>query len=275
MLRRIMKRTQTNQNEQPLTAAGVLRRRLLLSAVPLLLVAAQGCSSGEQLGRSELLFVSSHHMAVLAKPAWAVVMEQTPVSEDAAHTKQVRRVANKIIKASRNDPDDWAVAIFESDEIHAFALPNRKIGVFTGILDRIENDDQLAAVMAHALAHVNYNHFGERFSQSSLAQNGLSINTAIASSKKYEKEIAALFGVAADRVGLSPFAREHELAADKFCVRYMARAGYAPVEADRLWRSLADTEAADPSMLLAMHPVDQTRLAHLEQEIDLLGASVS
>ena len=275
MLRKVMDRALINQHKTFLAAARLSRRRLLMSAAPLLFVVAQGCSSGEQLGPSELLFVSSHHMAVLAKPAWETVTEQISISDDPAYTERVARVANRIIEASRNDPDDWAVAVFDSDEVHAFALPNRKIGIYSGALDRIENDDQLAAVMAHALAHVNYNHFGERFSQSPLAQKGVSVNAAIASSKKYESEIAALFGVAVDRLGMSPFAREHELAADKFCVRYMARAGYDPAEADRFWRSLADSDASAPSMLLALHPVDQTRLARLEQEIGLLSGAAA
>ena len=257
------------QNE---TASGYVRRRWLLASVPALLVSAAGCSHKEQLGRNELLFVTNKQMASLADPVWQRALDSMRTNNDAAMVAPVERVAARILKASRNDPDEWEIAILQSDHAHIFALPNKKIGIYTGLLDRVKNDDELALLMAHALAHVNYNHYGERFSQSPLAKQGVSITAVMLGGVKFQEDVTALFGVATDMEELAPFSREHELAADKFSIRYLERAGFDPLVAPAFWRDLSSDGEGPQSMLVALHLIDGTRLAHLDQEIALLAS---
>ena len=136
-------------------------------------VLAEGCAYNEELGRSQLLFVSSGQMAQLAATAWTDLKKEQPTTKSRKYTDRMNRVAPKIISASGNNPADWEVQVFDSEELNAFALPGGKIGFYTGILDIMENDAQIATVMGHEVAHVNYNHAGERYSQSTLAQTGL------------------------------------------------------------------------------------------------------
>ncbi|MEM9706054.1 MAG: M48 family metallopeptidase [Pseudomonadota bacterium] len=234
-----------------------------------------GCAYNEELGRSQLLFVSSDRMAQLASSAWTDLKRQEQVTNDPRYVNRMRRVAPKIIQASGNNPSQWEVQVFASKQLNAFALPGRKIGFYTGILDIMENDDQIATVMGHEVAHVNYNHSGERYSQSTLAQTGLSVAQIASSGSQYSNQIVSVLGMGASLGVILPFSRRHELEADRFGLRYMARAGYNPNESVRFWQKMSQQKSGNgaPPEFMSTHPSDQTRIAQLQREIALLGQS--
>jgi len=231
-----------------------------------------GCAYNEELGRSQLLFVSSSEMANLASGAWSQLKQQEPTTNDPRYVNRVRRVAPKIIRAAGENPAEWEVQVFDSDQLNAFALPGNKIGIYTGILDMMENDAQIATVIGHEVAHVKFNHSGERYSQSALAQTGLSVAQVATQGTQYGGMVAGVFGLGAQYGVILPFSRKHELEADRFGVRYMARAGYDPNEAIRFWRKMAAQKDGAPPEFLSTHPADATRIEQLRREIRMLGA---
>jgi predicted Zn-dependent protease len=233
-------------------------------------VLASGCAYNEELGRNQLLFVSSGQMAQLATSAWTDLKKQEKISTNPKYVDRVRRVAPRIITAAGGNPSQWEVQVFDSKDLNAFALPGGKIGFYTGILDIMENDDQIATVMGHEVAHVNYNHSGERYSQSTLAQTGLTVAQVAVSGSQYQNQILGVLGAGASLGVILPFSRKHELEADKFGLRYMHRAGYDPNEALRFWTKMASNKSGSPPEFLSTHPSDQTRIAQLQREIALL-----
>ncbi len=237
-------------------------------------VLAGGCTYNEELGRSQLLFVSSGQMAQLAASAWTDLKRKEKTTSNPKYVNRVQRVAPKIIQASGNSPSQWEVQVFDSKDLNAFALPGGKIGFYTGILDIMENDDQIATVAGHEVAHVNYNHSGERFSQSSLAQAGLTVAQVATSGSQYGGQIAGILGMGATLGVILPFSRKHELEADKFGLRYMHRAGYDPNQALRFWEKMsAKKGGGGPPEFLSTHPSDATRMAQIRREIALLGTA--
>ncbi|MEL7487936.1 MAG: M48 family metallopeptidase [Pseudomonadota bacterium] len=234
-------------------------------------VFAPACAYNEELGRNQLLFVSSGQMAQLADSAWTDLKRQQPVTRNARYISRVERVAPRVIAASGGDPSQWEVQVFDSDQLNAFALPGGKIGFYTGILDFMDNDDQIATVLGHEAAHVNYNHSAERYSQSTLAQSGLTVAQVATSGSQYSNQIMGVLGMGASLGVILPFSRKHELEADKFGLRYMHRAGYEPEQAVAFWEKLAAQKAGDgPPAYLSTHPSDATRIAQLKREIALL-----
>ncbi|MEM8770327.1 MAG: M48 family metallopeptidase [Pseudomonadota bacterium] len=230
-----------------------------------------GCAYNEELGRNQLLFVSQGQMAELAGSAWTDLKQQQRVSNDPKYTSRVNRVAPKIIRAAGGNPAEWEVQVFESDQLNAFALPGGKIGFYTGILDLMDNDDQIAAVMGHEVAHVNFNHSGERFSQTTAAQAGLGAASAAVGGSQTGAAAMQALGLGAQVGLLLPFSRRHELEADKFGVRYMHRAGYDADEAVKFWQKMASSKSGAPPEFLSTHPADATRIAALKREIALLN----
>lgn len=233
-------------------------------------VLAPGCTYNEELGRSQLLFVSSGQMAQLAASAWSDLKKQEKVTTDPKYTRRMARVAPRVIAASGNDPSKWEVQVFESKALNAFALPGGKIGFYTGILDIMDNDDQIAVVMGHEVAHVNYNHSGERYSQSTLAQTGLTVAQVALSGSEYQNQIMGVLGMGASLGVILPYSRRHELEADKFGLRYMHRAGYDVDQAIVFWNKMASMKSGAPPEILSTHPSDATRIAQLQREIALI-----
>lgn len=239
-------------------------------AAAALMLAAPACSYNESLGRNQLLFVSQGQMAELASGAWSDLKQQQKLSTDPRYTSRVNRVAPKIIQAAGGNPAEWEVRVFDSDQLNAFALPGGKIGIYTGILDIMENDAQIAAVLGHEVAHVNFNHSGERYSQAAATQVGLSAASAAAGGSQTGAVALQALGLGAQVGVLLPFSRKHELEADKFGVRYMHRAGYDANEAIRFWQKMAASKNGTPPEFLSTHPADATRIAQLQREISLL-----
>jgi predicted Zn-dependent protease len=235
-------------------------------------LAVAGCAYNETLGRNQLLFVSQGQMAELASSAWTDLKKQQPVTTDPKYVNRVKRVAPKIIQAAGGNPAEWEVQVFKSDQLNAFALPGGKIGIYTGILDIMDNDDQIAAVLGHEVAHVNFNHSGERYSQTAAAQTALGAGSAVAGGSQAGGAAMQALGLGAQVGLLLPFSRKHELEADKFGVRYMARAGYNPNEAVKFWEKMSSSKNGAPPEFLSTHPSDATRIAQLKREIALLNS---
>jgi predicted Zn-dependent protease len=248
------------------------RRTLSLMGCGCASAALTACAYNEDLGRSQLVFVSSGQMAQLASSAWSDLKKQEKVSTDPKYTARVNRVAPKIIAAAGGNPSEWEVQVFASKDLNAFALPGGKIGFYTGILDIMDNDAQIAAVMGHEVAHVNYNHSGERYSQQVGSSVAISVAQAAIGTGSQTGQLAmAALGVGAQVGVLLPFSRKHELEADKFGLRYMHRAGYDPNEAIRFWQKMSSQKSGSPPEFLSTHPADATRIAQLEREIALLN----
>jgi len=252
--------------------ASITRRRTLsLLGCGCVAAAGSGCAYNEELGRSQLVFVSSGQMAQLASSAWSDLKKQEKVTADPKYVSRVARVAPKIITASGGNPAEWEVQVFASKDLNAFALPGGKIGFYNGILDIMDNDAQIAAVMGHEVAHVNYNHSGERYSQQVGSSVAISAaQAAIGTGSRTGQLAMAALGVGAQVGVLLPFSRKHELEADKFGLRYMHRAGYDPNEAVRFWKKMSSQKSGSPPEFLSTHPADATRIAQLEREIALL-----
>ncbi|MEM8935478.1 MAG: M48 family metallopeptidase [Pseudomonadota bacterium] len=236
-------------------------------------VIAPGCTYNETLGRNQLLFVSQGQMAQLASSAWTDLKQQERITTNRKYTDRMRRVAPRIIQSAGENPSQWEVQVFQSDALNAFALPGGKIGFYTGIMDLMENDDQIATVMGHEVAHVKFNHSGERYSQSTLAQAGLTVAQVATQDSQYRNQIMGVLGMGATLGVILPFSRKHELEADRFGVRYMHRAGYNANQSIRFWERMSAQKSGNaPPEILSTHPSDATRIAQLRREIALLQA---
>ena len=153
-------------------------------------------------------------------------------TSNAAQNQRVRTVGSRIVSAANLDNRlSWEYAVFQNDSPNAFVLPNGKIGVTTGLLNLVRNDDQLSAVIGHEVGHVVARHAAERYSQTALTATGLQVARGAAGD--YGQAVGALGGIGAQLGVLLPFSRNHELEADRLGVDYMAAAGYQPARGHR------------------------------------------
>ncbi|WP_296818047.1 M48 family metallopeptidase [Brevundimonas sp.] len=239
---------------------------LAVAAVALLgLPALEACSYNEALGRNQLVLVDDNALAQAAAQSWAQALASERVSRDAALNERVRRVGGRIVQAAGMGNMAWEYAVFTSDTPNAFVLPGGRMGVTTGLLALVQNDDQLAAVIGHEAAHVTARHAAERYSQTALTQTGLQVVSGAAGD--YGRAVGALGGIGAQVGVLLPFSRQHELEADRIGVDYMQRAGYDPRQALALWRLMAAQRTGSTPEFASTHPSDASRIAALEAYI--------
>ena len=82
-----------------------------------------------------------------------------------AEAVQIEPLQREINLQVADYPFEWEYCVIESPQINAFCLPGGKIGVFTGLLRVVKNDDQLAAVLAHEVSHAVAHHASERIAR--------------------------------------------------------------------------------------------------------------
>jgi predicted Zn-dependent protease len=231
-------------------------------------VALAACATSP-LGRSQLMMVSDDEMEQMGVQAFAQISEKTPQSTDAKSNAYVTCVA-KAITTSLPDGGggDWEVRVFQDDTANAFALPGRKIGVNTGLLEVAKNQDQLATVIGHEVAHVLAKHGAERVSAEMAKQGGMSLVGAMADpSNPYHTLGLQLLGVGVDYAGILPYSRTHESEADLYGLDLMASAGFDPRQSVPLWENMQAESGNGPPQWLSTHPSPDTRIQDLDARI--------
>lgn len=241
-----------------------------LLAVPLAATLA-ACAYNDELGRNQLLIVDDASLAQSASQAWSQTLAKSRVSRDPQANRRVDEVANRIIQAAGLGNRPWEIVVFEDSNANAFVLPGGRMGVNTGLLRLVENDDQLAAVIGHEVAHTVARHAAERYSQTAATQIGLGVATGVAGDSQIGNVLGAYGGAGAQLGILLPFSRQHELEADRLGVDYMQRAGYNPHEAVRLWQRMAQERTGGQFELASTHPSDSTRIQTLDAYIRQRG----
>ena len=240
-------------------------RRAALAALFAAGTALGACAYNETLGRNQFLIVDDSALVQQADAAWAETLRTQRVSTDAAANARIRRVGERVVDAAGMGERRWEYALFVSETPNAFVLPSGKIGVTTGLLSLVRNDDQLAAVLGHEVGHVVARHAAERYSQSAAASVGLGVLQGAAGD--YARAAGAIGGLGAQLGLLLPFSRTHELEADRLGVDYLQRAGYRPSESIALWRLMAQQRQGSTPEFASTHPSDASRIAALEEYI--------
>lgn len=161
--------------------------------------------------------------------------------------------------------------LITSDEVNAFAAPGGFILVTTGLFRLLESEDQLAAVLAHEIGHVNLLHGLGAIQQANLTQAYLLIGKAVVSEGAGSDigALAGVFGASVDdivsRMAVSGYSREQEYAADRFAVELLYRSGYDPAALGEFLRTLA--QRGGKGGFFSTHPPAAERLQRVEQEL--------
>lgn len=247
------------------------RRTLLAGLASGCVVALAGCQTNPSTGRQQLLLVSEGDLAQLSATTWRQTLEQERRVTDAAVVRRVSGVGQKLADRSGLARMPWEFAVFDSDQINAFVLPGGKVGVYRGILNLFENDDQLATVIGHEIGHVRGRHAAERVSQQIAAQVGLTVaQVALQQNEvRYAREIAGALGAGVTFGVILPFSRTQEYEADRLGVDIMAAGGYDPRQAVAFWDRMtqANAQRRQPLEFMSTHPSDGNRIAALNQYV--------
>jgi predicted Zn-dependent protease len=250
-----------------------MKRQILVACMAAsCLTGLAGCATNEDLGRSQFILVGEDELAKASEQAWGETLKQGKVSPNAALRSRVEMVGLRVMIAARLTNRKWDYVVFEDERPNAFVLPGGHVGVTTGLLSLVQNDDQLAAVLGHEAAHVVAKHAAERYSQELATQAALvGAQAAAGSSSTIGRGIASYGGLGAQLGVLLPFSRKHELEADRLGVDYMVKAGFRPRESITLWKLMAAKGGTSRPEFASTHPSDASRAAALEAYITSKG----
>ena len=249
-----------------------IKPRLLLATAISSALLLSACSSSPT-GRNQILLFSGSEMSELGAQSFEELKKQEKINTDKKTNAYVQCVSNAITSrlGEQEDFKEWEVVVFESDQVNAFALPGGKIGVYTGLLKVAVNQDQLATVIGHEIAHVTADHSNERLSRSQLTNAGLELSNIAMAGSEYQSITMAGLGLGVQYGVTMPYGRAQESESDIVGLRLMAEAGFDPQQSVELWKNMAKASGGqEPVELLSTHPSHSTRIADLQAEINNL-----
>src|SRR5579871_2387197 len=181
--------------------------------------------------------------------------------------RDLTRVGGRLVEAlPAKDRTTWDYRfhVIESKEINAFALPGGNIFLFTGMMDRITSDDELAAVTGHEMTHVRKQHWAKAVANETKRQLGFSLVLGLAHANGVWRTVAG--GV--DSLLTLRYSRQEEDEADAGGLQDMVQAGYDPHGMLDLFHTLMTaTHGGGPPEFLSDHPLTKERIAHTQQRI--------
>ena len=243
-----------------------MRRFKLLISLLITSVVVVACSSSPT-GRPQIAWKSEAEMEAQSAQAFNAMRASMPLTTNRAKIDFVACIAQAIVYEMHPPYSDieWELAVFEDNQVNAFAMPGGKIGVFTGILEVTENEHQLAAVIGHEVAHVVARHSNERASRASLTGIGIDALAVILGGGYTGGAYTASQTLhAASAMGITlPHTRSQETEADVVGLEYMAKAGFDPRQSVDLWQNMAKQGGKRPPELLSTHPASETRIENL------------
>jgi len=239
-----------------------MRKKIL----PVLVTCLLSACVTSPTGRSQLVFMPETQIDQMGLQAFDNLKKEKPISTNSRYNRLANCIAGAITKETGGN---WEVVVFEDPSPNAFALPGNKIGVHTGMIRLVDNQDQLAAVIGHEVGHVLAKHSNERASQELAVNSGLSIIQAVSAPQTALGQTAlGMLGVGAQYGILMPYSRVHESEADTIGVDLMAKAGFDPQQSVGLWQKMERaSQGQQPIEFMSTHPSHATRIQDLQQHI--------
>ncbi len=179
----------------------------------------------------------------------------------------LNEVGRKVVNVCDRQDIEYHFTVIESDQVNAFAAPGGYVYFYTGLLREMENESEMAAVMAHEISHVVARHGVKR------------LQAALGASIAYElifggdhsaKAVQAAVGIGMG-LAFAGYSRDAEREADNFGIQYMVKAGYDPQGAITMFDKLAKLGGGGSSDIFesmsSSHPETVERIENANQEI--------
>jgi hypothetical protein len=209
----------------------------------------------------------------IGEEAAAEFESKNTLSTDTMLIERVQRIGNQIVPQQPRKNIPFTFKVVDSDEINAFALPGGFIYVNRGMIETVKNDDELAGVIGHEIAHVALRHGAELIERLATAQAAIDVMSTASPDfgSIYQDQNTQLAVDAVAQIVVNGWGRGNELDADQFGTIYMAHAGFRAQAVLDLFSRFEAEESGQPSdpisQLLATHPPFKERIARVEQTI--------
>ena len=242
------------------------------------------CTTTPITERRQLKLIPESKLNAQAAAIFEKVKEREKLSDDKNKLNKIIEVGSKIENSiseyfDRNNMSDptanfqWEYILIDNDKIrNAWCMPGGKIAFYTGMLKVTKNDDGLAAVMGHEIAHAVAKHSVERASRGVLLNTGTRIIDI--ASGGILSDINRTTGM--DTVGLlsqiglmNPFNRKQESEADYLGLIFSSLSGFDIRETSKIWeRMKKSNKGKEPPVFMSTHPSSDNRIKNINEWIN-------
>jgi predicted Zn-dependent protease len=227
-----------------------------------------GCASAPYTGRSQFILVPESQEVSLGEEAYRQILRDSVISRHPGALRILRKVGERIARVADKSNYKWEFNVIDDPEMaNAFVVPGGKVAVYTGIFPVARDEEGLAVILGHEVAHALARHAAERMSQDRLIQlvgAGLSVAGS-------NPRVMAALGLGASVGIILPFGRSQELEADRVGLILMAKAGYDPRAALKVWERMRKQEKGgkrgSPPEFFSTHPGYESRTQKLRSWI--------
>ncbi len=230
------------------------------------------------IGSSANALLSPEQETQLGQQLYRELRSQDAVLDDPELEEYLENLGYRLVAQSEKPEQGFQFFVVRSSEINAFAVPGGFIGVNAGLIATADKEDELAAVMAHEVAHVTQKHVLRAYEK--MTKVSLPIALAMLGALVAAKggggdaaQAAIVGGTALMQQSSINFTRHNEYEADRVGIHTLARAGFDPSAMasffGRMGRALR-ANGEGPPEFLRTHPVTTTRVSEAKNRAEAL-----
>ncbi len=202
----------------------------------------------------------------LGRQFFLAARSELPLVEDPAVTEYVGRIGARLVKTLGAQEFDYHFYVVESPVLNAFAVPGGYVFIFSGLLARVSNDDELAGVLGHEMGHVSGHHIIRQQEQGQVWTAAALLGVLLSA----VNPVAGAAGIAAAQTAQLKYSRGFEQEADYLGLGYSSQAGYDPHAMASFFKMLLIEQRINPAgapAYMLTHPLTEDRVAHVETMI--------
>ena len=239
------------------------------------------CTTAPITERKQLNIIPEDRLNAQAAQIYEKIKEKEKMSDDKMKLDEIKEIGKKMEnsisvyfeKSNLNDPTakfNWEYILIDNKKIkNAWCMPGGKIAVYSGILDITKNNNGLAAVMGHEIAHAVAKHSVERASRGVLLNTSTQLIDIFSGGKL--SQVNRVTGM--NTVGLlsqlgimNPFNRKQETEADYLGMIIASLSGYDIRETKKIWeRMIKLNKGKEPAEFMSTHPSSSNRIKNLSE----------
>ena len=242
------------------------------------------CSTVPITDRKQLRIIPESKLNAQAAKAYEKIKENAKLSNDISSLNKIKNIGARIensiseyfFRNNQIDPTEnfeWEYILIENKKVrNAWCMPGGKIAVYTGMLNVTKNDNGLAALMGHEIAHAVAKHSVERMSRGALVNVGttiLDIATKGAISNVNKSTGMDTVGLLSEIGIMNQFNRKQESEADYLGLIFASLSGYDIRETIKMWERMKKAnKGKEPPEFLSTHPSSTNRINNISQWIN-------
>ena len=242
------------------------------------------CSTVPITDRKQLTIYPESFINKQAAGAYVNFKKKAKLITDGKDLKNITEIGGKIQKAVTSfflkkdnlDPTEnfeWEYVLVDNKKVkNAWCMPGGKIAVYTGILKVAENNDGLATIMGHEIAHAVAKHSVERMSQAMAVNVGTQVADIFLGGaiNRTRNTVGRATGMDIFQLGImNPFGRKQETEADYLGLIFSSLSGFNIKESVKLWERMQEAnKGKEPPQFLSTHPSSKNRIENLNNWIN-------